>query len=98
MELKQLITIIHSKIENQYSGKQIKMEHMAAAIGCCTDTYSRYKNGKRDPAAVHNFLELLNLLDKDQDIVEIIRNYKRDVKDKTFSVKSKKREKVKDGK
>jgi hypothetical protein len=77
MKLNKVFTSLHHKIEGKNFGEKITNKTMSKRLGCCEDTYARYKNGSSNPEGLIVFLKLLNMLDKNEDIIEVVRNFKK---------------------
>ena len=75
MQLSQIFKILHNKIEAQLFGDRITNKEMAEKLGCCEDTYARYKKGGSQPEGSATILKLLNMLEKDEDIIDIVRQF-----------------------
>lgn len=77
MELNILINKIHKLIEAKEI-KTISQPNMAKRIGVQPRTYTEYSRGTNQPLAMKALLNMLNELD-DEDIVKVVRLWKKDI-------------------
>ena len=75
MNLPEIFDFIQNKLEAKQGGKRFTDSEMANKIGCCEDTYNRYRKGRSKPTGVDIMFKILKKLDN-KDIIKIVRDYK----------------------
>lgn len=75
MNLAEVFDFIQNKLEAKQCGKRFTDSEMANKMGCCEDTYNRYRKGRSKPTGADKVFKVLKELDN-KDIIKIIREYK----------------------
>ena len=76
MSQQKLFFSIHNNIERK-EGRKLSHKEIANRLHCSKSTYDKYLNGKLNPKAIDNLMNLLSMM-SDEDIIKAIRLYKKE--------------------